>query len=107
MIQVKKWFKAKIRATYQQLEAVITTIGEIFEQSTLTIPDKPWLPNLEEKIATPNIGKSNDRSLKVPIGLLDILQSKLKKSMNMIWRSPAIQQFLRVQDMGNRRFYKR
>ncbi|HCJ0919960.1 TPA: type VII secretion protein EssC [Enterococcus faecalis] len=55
-----------------QLEAVITTIGEIFEQSTLTIPDKPWLPNLEEKIATPNIGKSNDRSLKVPIGLLDI-----------------------------------
>ena len=55
-----------------QLEAVITTIGEIFEQSTLTIPDKPWLPNLEEKIATPSIGKSNDRSLKVPIGLLDI-----------------------------------
>lgn len=54
-----------------QLEAVITTIGEIFEQSTLTVPDKPWLPNLEEKIATPSIGKSNDRSLKVPIGLLD------------------------------------
>ncbi|EKJ3581582.1 TPA: type VII secretion protein EssC [Enterococcus faecalis] len=55
-----------------QLEAVIEAIGTIFKQSSLTIPDKPWLPNLEEKIPTPKITKANQRSLKVPLGLLDI-----------------------------------
>ncbi|BDH66527.1 Ftsk domain-containing protein (plasmid) [Enterococcus sp. PLM3] len=55
-----------------QLEAVITTIGEIFEQSTLTIPDKPWLPNLEEQIPTPVVERATERSIKIPLGLLDI-----------------------------------
>ncbi|WP_460059268.1 type VII secretion protein EssC, partial [Pseudolactococcus yaeyamensis] len=54
-----------------QLEAVIEEIGQIFKTKGYALPDKPWLPNLEEKIATPVKEISQKRTLTVPLGLLD------------------------------------
>ena len=55
-----------------QLEKVISEIDKTFEQTKYTLPDKPWLPNLGENIATPKVETEGKRHLKVPLGLLDI-----------------------------------
>ena len=55
-----------------QLEKVISEIDKTFEQTKYTLPDKPWLPNLGENIATPKVKTEGKRHLKVPLGLLDI-----------------------------------
>ncbi|MBO0440291.1 type VII secretion protein EssC [Candidatus Enterococcus ikei] len=62
-----------------QLEAVIETIGQIFEQSEFTIPDKPWLPNLSEQITTPTIEEAKQRNVTIPLGLLDIPSEQAQK----------------------------
>ena len=54
-----------------QLEAVIETIATIFEgDPALTLPDKPWLPNLPASIAAPN--PTVETGLAVPLGMLDV-----------------------------------
>ncbi|WP_251712901.1 type VII secretion protein EssC [Lactococcus ileimucosae] len=55
-----------------QLSAVIKTIKTLFEASDYQKPQQPWLPNLPEKLATPRVKASNERKLKIPLGLLDI-----------------------------------
>ncbi|MBC1925542.1 type VII secretion protein EssC [Listeria innocua] len=55
-----------------QLEAVIKEIRQVFETKGYDLPDKPWLPNLEEKITTSTNTPSKNRNLTVPLGLLDI-----------------------------------
>ncbi|EME3511927.1 type VII secretion protein EssC [Enterococcus faecium] len=55
-----------------QLEAVISEIEAIFENTNYLLPDKPWLPNLPENISTPKATQTGVRTLKVPLGLLDI-----------------------------------
>ena len=55
-----------------QLEKVISEIDKIFDQTNYALPDKPWLPNLGENIATPKVETEGKRHLKVPLGLLDI-----------------------------------
>ncbi|MCL2113906.1 MAG: type VII secretion protein EssC [Streptococcaceae bacterium] len=55
-----------------QLEAVIEGIQQIFEDSNLTLPAKPWLPNLETQLVTPKITTSSERNTKIPLGLLDV-----------------------------------
>ncbi|MEY8457530.1 type VII secretion protein EssC [Lactococcus ileimucosae] len=55
-----------------QLSAVIKTIKNLFEASDYQKPQQPWLPNLPEKLATPRVKASNERKLKIPLGLLDI-----------------------------------
>lgn len=55
-----------------QLEAVIAEIGAIFENANYTLPNKPWLPSLPECISTPKSTPTGIRTLRVPLGLLDI-----------------------------------
>ena len=55
-----------------QLEKVISEIDKIFDQTNYALPDKPWLPNLGENIATQKVETEGKRHLKVPLGLLDI-----------------------------------
>lgn len=55
-----------------QLEKVISEIDKTFDQTNYALPDKPWLPNLGENIATPQVKTKGKRHLKVPLGLLDI-----------------------------------
>ena len=55
-----------------QLEKVISEIDKTFNQTNYALPDKPWLPNLGENIATPQVKTKGKRHLKVPLGLLDI-----------------------------------
>lgn len=62
-----------------QLEAVIETIEQIFEQSEFTIPDKPWLPNLSEQLTTPTIEEAEQRNVTIPLGLLDIPSEQAQK----------------------------
>ena len=54
-----------------QLDAVIDTVSSIFRSDdALIIPDKPWLPNLPESVATPEPDTSVGPC--VPLGMLDI-----------------------------------
>ena len=55
-----------------QLEAVIGEIQTVFKASDLTLPAKPWLPNLGDKIFTPPVHNTGKRHTKIPIGLMDI-----------------------------------
>ena len=55
-----------------QLEKVISEIDKTLDQTNYALPDKPWLPNLGENIATPKVKTKGKRYLKVPLGLLDI-----------------------------------
>jgi S-DNA-T family DNA segregation ATPase FtsK/SpoIIIE len=63
-----------------QLEEVISEIGKTFEQSQYALPDKPWLPNLGENIPTPNAEATGKRTLKVPLGLLDIPSNQAQEN---------------------------
>lgn len=53
-------------------EIVINKIKEIFEHSTFIPPDKPWLPELPNRLVTPTCVVNGQRNLTIPIGLLDI-----------------------------------
>lgn len=58
-----------------QLDAVVEAIAEYAEDSKAVLPDKPWLPPLEEVIDTPVIDLAEwkkERRLAVPLGLMDI-----------------------------------
>ncbi|WP_086284382.1 type VII secretion protein EssC [Candidatus Enterococcus wittei] len=61
-----------------QLEAVIEKINDTFVKSDFTIPDKPWLPKLEKRIITPTPIKTQNRCLKIPLGLLDIPSDQIQ-----------------------------
>ena len=50
-----------------QLEAVISHINEVFDEGGVSLPDKPWLPNLPERIVSGEVGQG----LKIPLGLMD------------------------------------
>ena len=62
-----------------QLEAVIALIDQTFERLNITVPDKPWLPNLAERIPTPIIKLSKKRNIKVLLGLLDIPAKQIQE----------------------------
>ncbi|EPI2200924.1 type VII secretion protein EssC [Enterococcus hirae] len=62
-----------------QLEAVIELIDETFKCLDITVPDKPWLPNLAERIPTPIVKLSKERNIKVPLGLLDIPAKQIQE----------------------------
>ena len=62
-----------------QLEAVIEHICEVFEELNIHVPDKPWLPNLEENIPTPLVKQSKERRVKIPLGLLDIPKKQIQE----------------------------
>lgn len=54
-----------------QLEAIIEAIVDTFEgDDALTSPDRPWLPNLPERIHTPE--PADGDGVSVPLGMLDI-----------------------------------
>lgn len=58
-----------------QLEAVVKAIAEHAQISRAVLPDKPWLPPLEETIDTPVISLEawkKERQLSVPLGLMDV-----------------------------------
>lgn len=44
-----------------QLEAVIDKIDQIFQQSDYILPEKPWLPNLEDQIVTPSVKETKEK----------------------------------------------
>ncbi|GAB2025400.1 type VII secretion protein EssC [Lactovum odontotermitis] len=62
-----------------QLEAVIEEVGKVFQASGLTLPAKPWLPNLETRLATPLVRQTAERNLCIPLGLMDIPSEQLQK----------------------------
>jgi len=63
-----------------QLNATIKEIVHVFDSSTYIKPDKPWLPNLGEKIMTKEVKQAKKRNLSVPLGLLDIPSLQEQKS---------------------------
>jgi DNA segregation ATPase FtsK/SpoIIIE and related proteins len=63
-----------------QLEEVISEIGKTFDQSQYALPDKPWLPNLGDNLPTPNVEPTGKRTLKVPLGLLDIPSNQTQEN---------------------------
>ncbi|GAB2026849.1 type VII secretion protein EssC [Lactovum odontotermitis] len=62
-----------------QLEAVIEEVCRTFEETDLTLPAKPWLPNLEDKIVTPLVIQTEERNLCIPLGLMDIPSQQVQK----------------------------
>lgn len=63
-----------------QIDAVIDTINTLFQGNPrLVIPDKPWLPKLDENIPTPD---SVDTGLSVPLGMLDIPSRQTQENYN-------------------------
>lgn len=65
-----------------QLEAIIDTIAAIFDcDDALAMPDKPWLPNLETNITTPQPAKN--RGLSVPLGMLDIPSRQAQQNFDL------------------------
>jgi len=63
-----------------QLEAVIAAIEEIFTSSSMTLPAKPWLPNLGTKLVTPRVKERIERNLSIPFGLMDIPSEQVQKT---------------------------
>lgn len=58
-----------------QLDAVVEAIAKYADHSRAVLPDKPWLPPLEEVLDTPVIALAEwkkKRRLAVPLGLMDI-----------------------------------
>ncbi|MGM0165618.1 type VII secretion protein EssC [Enterococcus sp. AZ135] len=58
-----------------QLDAVVEAIAKYADHSRAVLPDKPWLPPLEEVLDTPVIALAEwkkERRLAVPLGLMDI-----------------------------------
>ncbi|GAB2025550.1 hypothetical protein OfM1_16220 [Lactovum odontotermitis] len=62
-----------------QLEAVIEEVNRVFEATDLALPAKPWLPNLEARLTTPEAGQSPQRNLCIPLGLMDIPSEQAQK----------------------------
>lgn len=56
------------RETMTELSAVVDHIAEVARDAGAVLPDKPWLPPLESRIATPPVGDGPG----IPLGLLDI-----------------------------------
>ena len=63
-----------------QLKATIKEIVKIFKHSNYSQPDKPWLPNLVDNIPTPVVKATGQRTLKVPLGLLDIPSDQVQEN---------------------------
>ncbi|MDR6865511.1 S-DNA-T family DNA segregation ATPase FtsK/SpoIIIE [Microbacterium resistens] len=64
-----------------QLGAVIDTIVAIFRSdAALTIPDKPWLPNLEASITTPEPAGAG---WAVPLGMLDVPSRQAQENYDL------------------------
>lgn len=55
-----------------QLEAVIAQINHVFDDSGLTLPAKPWLPNLGTHLTTSPVKPTGRLHTRIPLGLLDI-----------------------------------
>lgn len=94
--------------TPTQLEATISEIVRIFEHSSYTKPDKPWLPNLEKVIFTEQPKANKKRNLSIPLGLLDIpsMQSQEiyyynleEASHTVIFSSPGFGKSVTLQTM--------
>lgn len=54
--------------TVSELTAVVDHIADVARTAGSALPDKPWLPPLDTRIATPPVGDG----IGVPLGLLDI-----------------------------------
>ena len=62
-----------------QLEAVISEIEQVFHASSSIRPDKPWLPNLLPHVVTPKSKQEEQRTLEVPLGLLDLASKQAQE----------------------------
>jgi S-DNA-T family DNA segregation ATPase FtsK/SpoIIIE len=62
-----------------QLEAVIEAVNKVYAASHLTLPAKPWLPNLEDRMPTPAVKATKALNTKIPLGLLDIPSEQAQK----------------------------
>lgn len=65
-----------------QLEAVIDKIDQIFQQSDYILPEKPWLPNLEDQIVTPSVKETKERKMDIPLGVVDIPSKQTQEIYN-------------------------
>lgn len=66
-----------------QLAAVIDEVNKVAQSENVSLPDKPWLPNLEKEIVTPRVGQMSDTfNSEIPLGLLDIPSQQAQKSYN-------------------------
>lgn len=60
-------------------EVVIVRILELFTSSDLSLPAKPWLPNLKGRLSTPKVKQELERNTKILLGLLDIPSEQLQE----------------------------
>lgn len=65
-----------------QLEAVIDKIDQIFQQSDYILPEKPWLPNLEDQIVTSSVKETKERKMDIPLGVVDIPSKQTQEIYN-------------------------
>jgi len=63
-----------------QLEAVISEVNAVFEASNLTLPAKPWLPNLGSQLQAPEVTRAEELNTKIPLGLLDIPSRQVQEN---------------------------
>lgn len=63
-----------------QLEAVISEVNKVFKASHLTLPAKPWLPNLGSQLPTPEVTQAAALNTKIPLGLLDIPSRQVQEN---------------------------
>lgn len=68
-----------------ELDAVVEAISQYAKDIDATIPAKPWLPPLEEKIISPILEPiwQEKRRLKVPFGYLDLPSSQLQENYDI------------------------
>ncbi|MBF0777455.1 type VII secretion protein EssC [Streptococcus cuniculi] len=65
-----------------QLEAVIMEVNQVFNGSTFVRPERPWLPNLEEHLATPAVAQTSERQVSVPLGIVDKPSEQIQINYN-------------------------
>lgn len=58
--------------TVTELTAVVDHIAEVARAAGAVLPDKPWLPPLGTRLASPPVGDGDGDGAGVPLGLLDI-----------------------------------
>jgi len=61
-----------------QLEAVITEITQVFDDSNMRLPAKPWLPSLGTELFSPLVEQATKRNMRIPLGLMDVPAEQLQ-----------------------------
>jgi S-DNA-T family DNA segregation ATPase FtsK/SpoIIIE len=67
-----------------ELEAIVDYIAEMFQRTEGVLPEKPWLPPLEDKIVTPKVDREKawreERNLAVSFGRMDIPEKQSQET---------------------------